>query len=114
MAPFLVAMYSVAPATGLNLINTDIHPTGFTGVSTSAAPAPCTGTTEGTTDNDLINGVCKDLTLIFARGTFEGGNFSGVVGPPLANANVSMLGGAQVAVQGVNSYPADVVDFFAG
>ena len=78
------------------------------------APAFCTGITDGTTNNDLINGVCKDLTLIFARGTFEGGNIGGVVGPPLANALVSMLGGAQVAVQGVNNCPADVMSFCAG
>ena len=78
------------------------------------APASCTGITDGTTDNDLINGLCKDLTLIFARGTFEGGNIGDVLGPPFVNALVSMLGGARVAVQGVNDYPADVQGFFAG
>ena len=78
------------------------------------APASCLGITNGTTENDLINGVCKNLTLIFARGTTENGNIGDIVGPPFVNALVSMLGKAQVAVQGVNNYPADVQDFLAG
>ncbi|CAD6579607.1 MAG: hypothetical protein ASARMPRED_009201 [Alectoria sarmentosa] len=88
--------------------------TGFTGLPTSVAPASCLGITNGTTENDLINGVCKNLTLIFARGTTENGNIGDIVGPPFVNALVSMLGKAQVAVQGVNNYPADVQDFLAG
>lgn len=78
------------------------------------APASCLGITAGTTDNDLINGVCKNLTLIFARGTTESGNIGGLVGPPFVDALVSMLGEAQVAVQGVNNYPADIQGFLAG
>ena len=35
------------------------------------------------TRNDLINGVCKKVTVIFARGTTEPGNLGTVVGPPL-------------------------------
>ncbi|KAM0797187.1 cutinase-domain-containing protein [Usnea florida] len=87
---------------------------GFTGLPVSVAPASCLGVTSGTTDNDLLNGVCKNLTLIFARGTTESGNIGGIVGPPFVNALVSMLGKGQVAVQGVNNYPADVQDFLAG
>ncbi|KAF6233762.1 hypothetical protein HO173_007974 [Letharia columbiana] len=87
---------------------------GFTGLPTSVAPASCLGITNGTTDNDLINGVCKNLTLVFARGTTENGNIGDIVGPPFVYALVSMLGEARVAVQGVNNYSADVQDFLAG
>ena len=95
-------------------LDTDSPHSGFTGLPASVAPAACLGVTSGTTDNDLVNGVCKNLTLIFARGTTESGNIGGIVGPPFVNALVSMLGKGQVAVQGVNNYPADVQDFLAG
>lgn len=62
----------------------------------------------------MINGVCKNLTLIFARGTTENGNIGDIVGPPFVDALVSMLGEAQVAVQGVNNYLANVQGFLAG
>ena len=78
------------------------------------APASCLGITNGTTDNDVVNGVCKKLTLIFARGTTENGNIGDIVGPPFVDSLVSMLGEAQVAVQGVNNYLADVQGFVAG
>ena len=95
-------------------LDTDAPHSGFTGLPASVAPASCLGVTSGTTDNDLLNGVCKNLALIFARGTTESGNIGGIVGPPFVNALVSMLGKGQVAVQGVNNYPADVQDFLAG
>ena len=108
--------YFVPQANGLkfNTITTDALHRGFIGAPTSVAPASCTGITAGTTDNDLINGVCKNLTLIFARGTFENGNFGGILGPPFFDALVGRLGQAQVAAQGVNDYPADVQGFQAG
>lgn len=95
-------------------LDNDTPHSGFTGLPASVAPASCLGVTSGTTDNDLVNGVCKNLTLIFARGTTESGDIGGIVGPPFVNALVSMLGEGQVAVQGVNNYPADVQDFLAG
>lgn len=54
------------------------------------------------------------LTLIFARGTFEEGNIGSLVGPPVVDALVSMLGEAQVAVQGVSHNPADPQDYLFG
>lgn len=65
------------------------------------------------TASDVENGVCKPVTLIFARGTTEPGNLGTVVGPPLANALISLLGAEQVAVQGAN-YPADVAGAISG
>jgi hypothetical protein len=90
---------------------------GATGIPASQAnPAGCTNIDlAGETRNDITSGLpCKNFTLIFARGTFENGNIGGLVGPPFVEALVSMLGSAQVAIQGVNNYPADVAGFLAG
>lgn len=54
------------------------------------------------TANQLVDGTpCRDVTLIFARGTFEGGNIGAVVGPEFAQQLVTDLSVDQVAVQGV-------------
>ena len=67
----------------------------------------------GITSNDL-SGPCKNLTLIFARGTSEEGNLGGIVGPPFIQALKDLVGTEQLAVQGVNDYPADVEGFNEG
>ena len=90
---------------------------GATGVPASQInPAGCANIDlAGETRNDITSGLpCKNFTLIFARGTFESGNIGGIVGPPFVDALVSKLGSAQVAVQGVNNYPADIAGFQAG
>ena len=90
---------------------------GTTGIPASEAnPAGCANINlAGETYNDIADGSpCKNFTLVFARGTFESGNVGGIVGPPFIIALQSMLGSAQVAVQGVNNYPADVAGFEAG
>jgi cutinase len=61
------------------------------------------------TATDVTDGVCKPVTLIFARGTTEPGNMGSVVGPPLATSMQAAFGADKVAVQGVD-YPAN----FAG
>lgn len=68
-----------------------------------------------TTQNDVTNGSgCKAMTVLFARGTTEGGNMGSVAGPPFVSAIGQMMGGAQnLAVQGIE-YPADVPGFLAG
>ncbi len=66
------------------------------------------------TQNDLTNGSpCKDITIIFARGTTEDGNVGTSTGPPFFEALGRAIGASRVAVQGVN-YAADVDGFFAG
>ena len=60
----------------------------------------------GDTANDVTNGVCAPLTVIFARGTSETGNIGTIIGPPLFAALSSDLD-KNVALQGVN-YPADL------
>lgn len=65
------------------------------------------------TQNDVKNGVCKDVTVLFARGTTEGGNMGTLAGPPFVQAMGQMMGAANVAVQGID-YPADIPGFLAG
>jgi cutinase len=64
--------------------------------------------------NDVVNGGgCKAMTVLFARGTTEGGNMGTVAGPPFVSAIGAMMGAASVAVQGIE-YPADIPGFLAG
>ena len=67
----------------------------------------------GSTRNDLVDGECKDVTVIFARGTTELGNVGSLAGPPFFNALEEALGDDMVAVQGVD-YPADIPGYLAG
>jgi cutinase len=65
----------------------------------------------GDTQNGL-DGACKGMTVIFARGTTEAGNVGSVAGPPFFQALSTKVGG-DLAVQGVD-YPADIPGFLAG
>lgn len=70
-------------------------------------------TGEQTTYNDL-SGSCKAYTVVFARGTTEPGNVGILVGPPFFDALREKLGSANVAIQGVNNYDADIDGYIAG
>lgn len=88
-------------------------PTG--GATTAPAPSPTGGAStggaseyrSGSTANDVSdrNG-CTPLTVIFARGTSEGGNIGSVAGPPMFQELLSDLGTSGVSLQGV-PYPAN-------
>ncbi|PYI24087.1 putative cutinase [Aspergillus japonicus CBS 114.51] len=68
------------------------------------APVPEAGqlqTRQFMDSNDLTSGSCKDVTLVFARGSTELGNMGSVIGPPLCTALKSKLGADKVACQGV-------------
>ena len=56
---------------------------------------------------------CKDMTVIFARGTTEPGNVGLVTGPPFFDALTAMIGRNSVEVQGVE-YPASIEGFLQG
>lgn len=66
-----------------------------------------------TTRNDLTDGECKNVTVIFARGTTEAGNVGSLAGPPFFDALDEALGDGIVAVQGVD-YPADIPGYLDG
>ena len=60
----------------------------------------------GSTANDVSDGVaCRPYTVIFARGTSEGGNIGSVIGPKLRSELQKLLGNDGIAFQGV-PYPA--------
>lgn len=67
-----------------------------------------------TTSNDLTNGNCGDVTLIFARGTDEPGNVGSLVGPEFYSALESALGSTSSIFQGVNDYDASVTEYLEG
>lgn len=73
----------------------------------SAAPksgATCSASSGRSTENGVKDGCCTDLTVVFARGTSEGGNVGTVAGPPMFSSLRTKLNN-RVAVQGVD-YPA--------
>ena len=83
--------------------------------SASAIPLPqftwpggSSGGTSSSTSNDVTNNVqpCRGTTVIFARGTSEGGNIGSIIGPQLKKALISKLGANGIAFQGV-PYPAN-------
>lgn len=61
------------------------------------------------------NGVsrCKDMTVVFARGTTEPGNVGLVTGPPFFDAITSIIGAKSMEAQGVE-YPASIEGFLQG
>jgi hypothetical protein len=65
------------------------------------------------TRNDLVNGVCAPVTVIFARGTVELGNVGALAGPPFFNALADIIGSQNLAVQGVD-YGATIAGYLEG
>lgn len=65
------------------------------------------------TRNDLVNGICAPVTVIFARGTLELGNVGSLAGPPFFNALADIIGSQSLAVQGVD-YPATIAGYLEG
>ena len=81
----------------------------------ASAVAGCQGVSPiGVTRNDIVDGICKPFTLLFARGTTESGNIGNIVGPPFVLALQKAFGANNVAVQGVNNYPATTTDYCTG
>ncbi|RDW63299.1 cutinase-3 [Coleophoma cylindrospora] len=67
----------------------------------------------GDTSNDLVNGLCRKVTFIFARGSTESGNMGTIVGPQTCASLQATLGASNVACQGVGSpYAATLADNF--
>lgn len=68
-----------------------------------------------TTREDLNDGVCGDVLVIFARGTDEPGNVGALAGPPFFEALEDALGSDYtLAVQGVDNYGATVTEYLEG
>lgn len=139
MLPFLPALALANPLTeyaGLyeraSVVAGKVPETTPTGTACTATTAPtstitptelelavagCTGIMPAGTDdtrNDILNGICKPFTLIFARGTTEDPNLGNIVGPPFVYALNATFGTSNVAVQGVNNYLADDAGYCEG
>ncbi|RPA90671.1 cutinase [Choiromyces venosus 120613-1] len=63
------------------------------------------------TRNDLNDGKCGSVLVIYARGTTEAGNVGLIAGPPFFRTLDDLVD--DLAVQGVD-YPADVAGYLAG
>ncbi|KAI1486755.1 cutinase [Biscogniauxia mediterranea] len=63
----------------------------------------------GTTANEFLEGGCRDLIFIYARGSTQDGNIGGNPGPQLVDHLKASLGNDYVAAQGVD-YPAFLID----
>ena len=88
--------------------NTPASPTPTSGGSSGGGSSTggATEYTSGSTANDVTdNNGCTPLTVIFARGTSEGGNIGSVAAPPMFKQLISDLGATGVSLQGV-PYPA--------
>ncbi|KAK5085086.1 hypothetical protein LTR70_008688 [Exophiala xenobiotica] len=110
---FTYTCFSSTPtATGTTpTTTTGATPTTSSGATATATTAPSTGGrstySSGSTARDIENNSgCTELTVIFARGTTEGGNIGSIAGPPMFRQLLSDLGASSLTLQGVN-YPAD-------
>ena len=79
---------------------------GFPGFPIGGGGGSGGGSSGSSTANDVTNDApCKEVTVIFARGTGEPGNIGSVAGPPMLKALQTKLSN-NVAFQGV-PYAAD-------
>ena len=93
-----------ATTTTATIATTTATTNAATSTAGGASPTGTTGYSSGSTAGDVDNGVCAQLTVIFARGTGETGTVGTVAGPPMFKQLSSDLS-KKVALQGV-SYPA--------
>ena len=85
---------------------------GFSLVAASPVVSRQLGTSN--TENGLTDGSpCKNVTIIFARGTTESGNVGTSTGPPFFSAVATAIGSSNLAVQGVD-YSASIPGFLEG
>ncbi|KAK7750134.1 hypothetical protein SLS62_007882 [Diatrype stigma] len=61
------------------------------------------------TANEFLEGGCRDVIFIYARGTTQDGNIGDAPGPQTIDLLKAALGDAAVAAQGVE-YPASLLD----
>ncbi|KAI1453225.1 carbohydrate esterase family 5 protein [Annulohypoxylon moriforme] len=76
-----------------------------TGAATSIRKRQSTGTTA----NEFLDGGCRDVIFIFARGSTQDGNIGDDPGPQTIDQLKAALGADAVAAQGVD-YPALLID----
>jgi Cutinase len=87
--------------------------TAISDVLTTVESTLATALNFDTTENSDGAAGCKDMTVIFARGTTEPGNVGLVTGPPFFDALSAMIGQNSISIQGVD-YPASIEGFLEG
>ncbi|KAK6845915.1 cutinase [Apiospora arundinis] len=103
MTAALAAAVTASPIAAPNSIVIDMNDQEIAEVQAQDAELRAT---VGTTANEFTSGGCRDVVLVYARGTGQAGNMR--PGPALGNALKSALGDARVAVQGV-AYSASLL-----
>ncbi|KAI1199856.1 carbohydrate esterase family 5 protein [Nemania serpens] len=74
------------------------------------ASGVASATATGTTANEFLDGGCRPVIFLFARGSRQEGNVGGTPGPQTIDQLKARLGGdGAVAAQGLE-YPADLLD----
>ncbi|KAI0419001.1 cutinase [Xylaria grammica] len=66
-------------------------------------------TATGTTANEFLEGGCRDVIFLYARGSTQDGNIGGSPGPQTIDQLKAKLGTSTVAAQGLE-YPASLLD----
>ncbi|TPX45822.1 hypothetical protein SeMB42_g03775 [Synchytrium endobioticum] len=65
--------------------------------------------------NDFINdGECKAIMLVFAKGSTQAGNIGDTAGLSFVKALEATAPAGTVSVQGVNNYPATILEYMEG
>ncbi|KAF2812172.1 cutinase-domain-containing protein [Mytilinidion resinicola] len=67
-----------------------------------------------TVRNELIDGPCKKVTIIFGRGATQPGNVGLLVGPSFFSAVAAIISSANIAVQGVDYAATDLAALLGG
>ncbi|KAI0391887.1 carbohydrate esterase family 5 protein [Xylariaceae sp. FL0594] len=82
-----------------------------TGKSSGIIPVSSSPTLQaaGTTANEFLEGGCRPLIFIYARGSTQDGNIGASPGPQTIDGLKAVLGADNVAAQGVE-YPATLLD----
>ena len=68
----------------------------------AASPVEIRQNRVGTTAKEFTQGGCRDIIMLFARGSTEVGNMGTIAGPPTANGLKQNFGGDAVAVEGID------------
>lgn len=109
----LAASVAAAPTVDKRSIAVDVCVTGPLGFGGMQASSLMKRQSDSDTENELVDGECADVTVIFARGTLESGNVGSLAGPPMFDALDALLGISNIVYQGVD-YAASVEGYLEG
>lgn len=109
--PLLVSLLPFLSAAPTPPVDSSVYLTTLHDSLTTSSDVTKRSSIYGTTANELGN--CAPVTVIFARGTIEPGNIGYIAGPPFFDALAAIIGGNNLAVQGV-PYGATILGYLEG